>query len=157
MAAYVANSQTRFLAEEERHFDPQVQAELSAAAPDQVRRIVIEAAIRHQADDVDELMRRARTRLAECAVVGVVERMPESIERLSEVLYGPPLELPPRRNCSTDLRTDRDLDAATRRRLDRLTELDRQLYDEALRGFRRGADRGRDAAAVDTEWPARAA
>lgn len=143
MAAYVANSQARYLGEEERFQDAEARRQLAAAEPGQARRILFEAAIRHHSPDADELLRRARARLAECAVVGIVERMRESIERMSEVFYGPPLELPPWRNRSPDTRTAADLDAATRRRIERLTELDRQLYDEVARSFRRPVEEPR--------------
>lgn len=139
MAAYVANSQTRYLGEEERFQDAEAREQLTLCEPSQRGRILLAAAERHHSPDANELIRRARARLAECAAVGIIERMDRSIERISTVLYGAPLELPPWHNRSPDQRTAEDLDAATRRRLDRLTELDRQLYDEVVRSYRGAA------------------
>lgn len=134
MSAYTANSLCRYLAEDERLLDDEARGQIERAGPDEVHEILRAARLRHQSRDADELLQRARQRLDECALVGVVERMEASIERLSQIV-GCPLSSPTQLNRSADARTAGDLPEALRRRLDKLTTLDRQLYDEALARF----------------------
>lgn len=136
MSNYVSDTQTRFLAIAERKFRPETIDRIRAAAPDQVQPIVRETNMSVLPASAYEMLHRGRSRLAECEVVGLVERFNESFAQICFVL-GWPSSVPTGHKNVSRIKLDEQLPSHLLKRLDELTSLDQILYQEALERFER--------------------
>jgi hypothetical protein len=137
MSKYVADTQTRFLAVAERRFTPAVVEKIRAAEPAELNNIVRDANASDPPVSVYEMLHRARRRLAECEVVGLVERFDETAARIGAV-FGLPSGAPPKqRNVSSMKFREEELSPRVLHRLDELTALDQILYREVSARFER--------------------
>jgi hypothetical protein len=132
---YVANPQTRFLAVAERRLTVPVLDQIRRAKRADAARIVAEAAAAAPAPSAEEMLERARRRLSECLLVGLVEQFDESVNRLCVALGWPPFGRVASR-CVSSIKVSREtISPRVLARIDELTKLDRVLYREAVDRF----------------------
>jgi hypothetical protein len=136
---YIHNPQTRYLGIAERRFTPEIVEKIRKAnSQSQIELLVREAnAAAAQASDAT-VVARAGQRLRQCSVVGLVDRLDESLQRVYELRNWPPQEEFRSRNVSkTKAEVSAEKSPAVLRRLEELSQWDRQLYDEAQGIFNR--------------------
>ncbi len=154
IAKYIHNPQTRYLGIAERRFTPEIVERLRrASTPAQVQEVVKEANDAANGASEATINARAQQRLRQCTVVGLVEQLDESLQRVCEVRNWPPQEQIRSRNVSkAKVEIPQDRSPGVQRRLEELSEWDRALYDEAVGIFNRAK-----AAAKRTTFQLRAA
>lgn len=134
VSGWVNNPQVSYLALKERRFDAKAIARIRAASSqEEINQIVQEALDRETKFSPAQMLASALDRLRQFWFVGLTERLGPSLDALAAKLRWRPFDAIPRLNISQDSRRLSDLSASLKRRLDELTELDRQLYDEAVR------------------------
>jgi hypothetical protein len=157
---WVADAQARFLSYTEPLFSLETISRIQAADPGDVLTIVREAGASPLPSPY-EMLARARRRLTECEVVGLVEQFDESFARICDMMGWPRPDTPvPRKNVST-IPVSETLSPRLIARLDELSWMDRILYGEAKARFEaeRGAgSRGavRRLTSLATRFPERA-
>jgi|694.fasta_scaffold93806_1 hypothetical protein len=140
MAPHVANPMTRFLGSSERLLTPEFIARTRGAQPVDETAAVWATAPQPHVDDA-ELLRLALARLAEFDVVGMSEDLQGSVDLVARLEQWPAFDAVPHLNESPDGTKVKDLSPEVIRAIDKLTELDREIYragqelfTEAVRG-----------------------
>jgi hypothetical protein len=135
MSAYIANFQTRYLAHAERRFDTNLIAQARQCDSVRLRELMRDACIKQRDSKRSDAktLSIALKRLRSCWLVGLTERLDESMDALARRMNWPPFPPAPRLNRSPTPRQPCDLRASLLRRLDELTALDRVVYDAAVR------------------------
>lgn len=133
MEAYVANPMTRYLGHAERALTPTIIAEAGQLpTADAIRHL---ATVPRTVADDGTLLTTALKRLGECQVVGLAERLPESLDLVARREGWPSFGPIPHLNESRDRTSPGDLGPRTLAAIDRLTTLDRELYRGAQARF----------------------
>lgn len=126
MGPYVANPTARFLGISERAFSPEYIKDALAQPPETTKTLlgVVTPTDIHDS----EVLKTALERLAEFHVVGLAENLRASINLVAR-MEGWPLfgEVPHYNESALKLKV-KDLSAETIRAIDKLTELDREIY-----------------------------
>lgn len=128
----IRNFQSRCLAVTERAFDLEMVEAIRTAHDSEIPALLEEFCRSQPALTDRELLRRAVERVRQCWFVGVTERMDESLNALASRLNWRPFQPTVPKNRSADRRVAADLSPRILRQIDRLTSLDRVLYEEAI-------------------------
>lgn len=135
MSAYIANFQTRYLAHAERRFDTKLIAQARQCDSVRLCELMRDACIKQRDTKRSDAktLSIALKRLRSCWLVGLTERLDESMGALARGMNWPAFPPAPRLNRSRTQRRPDNLPPSLVRRLDELTALDRVVYDEAVR------------------------
>ncbi|MBM4096584.1 MAG: sulfotransferase family protein [Planctomycetes bacterium] len=126
MAPYVANPMARFLGISERKFAPEF-IRKALALPLEKTKLLLASVPPSDVHDFTVLDTALR-RLGEFHVVALAENLQSSINLVARMEDWPPFGQVPHYNESSNKTKVRDLSAETIRAIDKLTELDREIY-----------------------------
>jgi hypothetical protein len=135
MSAYIANFQTRYLAQAERRFNTTLVAQARQCDSTRLSELMLDACIKQRDSKRSDakILSIALKRLRSCWLVGLTERLDESMDALARRMNWPAFPPAPRLNRSRHHRRVEDLTPSLVRRLDELTALDRVVYEKAAR------------------------
>ncbi len=137
MAEYIHNPQTRYLGISERKITPEFVNRIRAAATSEETQAIINEANSLSSQTSEQvIIARAHERLRECSLVGIVDHLDESLNRVCDLrnwqLYQ---EIRSRNVSPVKVESVSDMPAEVIERLDELTKWDRELYDAAVEIF----------------------
>lgn len=126
MGPYVANPMARFLGISERAFSPEYIKDACAQPIEKTKALL--ASVPPSDVHDGEVLKTALARLAEFHVVGLSEDLQMSVNLVARMEGWPLFGEVPHHNESANKTKVKDLSAETIRAIDKLTELDREIY-----------------------------
>lgn len=134
MGPYVANPMARFLGISERAFTPEYIKDAIAKPSEQAKALL--ASVPHTDVHNTLVLETALGRLSEFHVVGLAENLRASANLVARMEGWPLFVEVPHYNESSNKTKVKDLSAETIRAIDKLTELDREIYITGAEIFR---------------------